>query len=219
MLSLMHAKRIDAMPVTTRSPGRSLHIGLALVGAIAPTTVWAHSAAGAHAGVYPGMLHPFSGFDHLLVMLGVGLLAWLLGGKALWRLPLTFVAVMGISAMLAADQLPIPGVETALALTVLLMGLLLARGAALPIALAWPLVAGFAVLHGVAHGSELPADAAGLAFGVGFILATALLHGIGVLTGLALQTLGQSTGQLLGRAVGLAMSISGALLLAGVWAG
>jgi len=57
---------------------------------------------------------------------------------------------------------------------------------AMPVAVAMGLVAFFAVFHGYAHGIEMPETASGLAYGVGFVAATALLHGIGIGLGLAI---------------------------------
>jgi urease accessory protein len=180
---------------------------------LVPAPVWAHPGHGAHADFVQGLLHPASGIDHVLVMLGVGLFAALLGGKALWRLPLAFLAAMALSATAAAWQYPLPGIEMAIAATVLLMGLLLARGKPVSLALAMPLVAVFACVHGQAHGAEIPANAAGIAYGAGFLVATAVLHAAGALGGLALARIGQSRSLAFTRLVGAGMSAAGVVLL------
>lgn len=193
----------------------SARAGLALAAFWAPATAMAHPGHGAPADFYHGLLHPFSGLDHLLVMLGVGMFAFLLGGRARWRLPLTFVSVMAMSAWLSARGAALSGIELAIALSVLAMGLLLARGKSLPIALALPLIALFAVFHGLAHGSEMPMSASGFAYGAGFVLATAGLHGTGLLLGVALGRLGQSSWTRWPQIAGVGMSALGVLLLVG----
>lgn len=188
---------------------RQLLLVLALVSAPA----FAHTGAGEPSGFVHGLLHPVGGWDHVLAMAGVGLFAWMLKGRALWALPLTFVAVMALGAVAAAYRLPVPLIEAGIALSVLGTGVLLARGRAMPVALALPLIALFAVFHGQAHGNEMPDSASGLAYGLGFVLATALLHGIGLLAGFGLARIAHSRALVIARAGGVAMAAAGALLL------
>lgn len=125
-----------------------------------------------------GFMHPLTGLDHLLVMLAVGLWAGKLGGAARWQLPLTFVLLMGLGAVLGMGGFSLPGLETLVAATVMALGLLLALSLRLSTASRLALVAVFALLHGLAHGSELTGGAELMA---GMLLATALLHGLGLL--------------------------------------
>lgn len=131
---------------------------------------------------YAGFMHPLNGWDHLLVMLAVGVWAAKLGGKASWQLPLTFVIMMVIGAFLGMSGISFGGVETAIAASVMAMGVLLII--TLPIQLSMQLVitAFFAIFHGMAHGIELQTSTRLAAF-AGMLLATALLHGAGVLLG------------------------------------
>lgn len=186
-----------------------------LATALAPAQALAHPGVGDPSGFWHGLAHPFSGIDHVLVMFGIGLLAWLLGGKARWRLPLTFLGIMAFSTLMAASQMALPGVEPAIALSVLGTGALLANRKTRPLALALPLVVLFAVVHGYAHGSGMPVGTSSLAFCAGITTATALLHGSGLLAGWMLALLGQARSLLLNRVAGIAICTVAMVLLLG----
>jgi urease accessory protein len=147
----------------------------------------AHTPGAAGAGFAQGFAHPLGGLDHLLAMVAVGLWAAQLGGRALWAVPASFVAMMLLGAVVGWTGVPVPGVESAIALSLLALGLAVTTATRLPVALGAALVGAFALFHGHAHGSELPAAASVLAYGGGFIAATALLHGAGLALGLATQ--------------------------------
>jgi len=57
----------------------------------------------------------------------------------------------------------------------------------LPATLSMGVVALFALFHGWAHGAEMPAMSTGLTYGAGFVLATALLHTVGLGLGFLLH--------------------------------
>lgn len=136
---------------------------------------------GAHgAGLAEGFAHPFLGLDHLLAMVAVGMWAAQLGGSASWLAPLTFVAVMAAGALLGSHGFPLPILEPAIASTVLVLGLLVAFAIRWSAVVSLSLVGLFAFFHGYAHGMELPQTASAPFYGVGFILATGLLHGVGL---------------------------------------
>jgi len=130
-------------------------------------------------GLAAGLLHPLSGFDHLLAMLGVGLWAGQRGGKAIWLMPLSFMLMLVVGGVLGMQGLTLPGTETGIAASVLLVGLLIAAGVRLPIWAGMLSVGAFALFHGLAHGAELPASATALSYVVGFTLASGLLHATG----------------------------------------
>ncbi len=162
-----------------------------LVLAAAAPAAWAHGQ-GAHthdAGLIAGLLHPFSGLDHMLAMVAVGLWAAQQGGRALWVLPLSFVGAMAVGAMLGLGGIAFAGLEAGIALSVLALGALviLRRRMLLPLAAA--LTGLFALFHGIAHGQEMPLAASPLGYGFGMLAATALLHGVGVLAGFKLRQL------------------------------
>lgn len=150
-------------------------------------------AAQAHTGLHPlvhvgsagaGFVHPFSGLDHLLTMIAVGLWAASLGGRAIWAVPSTFVALMAVGAVFGMAGFALPAIETGIAVSVIVVGLLVAVAARVPVSLAALIVGVFAVFHGQAHGAEMPAMAAPVLYALGFIAATALLHGVGLAGGL-----------------------------------
>lgn len=203
------------MQMHVHSPWHRARTHALLVAALAPAPALAHPGFSDSVGFLHGFAHPFSGIDHLLVMFGVGLLAWLLGGKARWRLPLTFLGIMALSSALAVSRVPEPWVESAIALSVLCTGAMLIHGRALSWPLTLPLVALFAAAHGYAHGSAIPVEADGLSFGVGFMIATALLHGTGLLAGGTLALFGQAHAPKFGRIAGGVFCVTAIGLLLG----
>lgn len=176
-----------------------------------PTAALAHTGHGATSGFDHGLAHPLSGADHLLAMVLVGLFAWQLGGRARWLVPASFVTVMALGGIAGAAGLPLPFVETGIALSVVALGAIVAFGARPPVAAAMGLVGLFAIFHGYAHGAEMPENAGGLAYATGFLCATALLHG----AGLAAGALGERFGTVTIRAAGLLAAVAGSVLLAG----
>jgi urease accessory protein len=145
------------------------------------------SLASAHPGhglesAYAGFMHPMTGWDHLLVMLAMGVWAAKLGGKARWQLPLTFMGMMVVGALLGMAGMSFSGVETAIAASVMAMGVLLIITLPMQLSTQLGITALFAVLHGMAHGLELQTQSNFLAFS-GMLIATALLHVSGVLLG------------------------------------
>ena len=159
--------------------------------AIAAPAAWAHGQ-GAHAhdaGLIAGMLHPFSGLDHLLAMVAVGLWAAQQGGRARWILPASFVGAMAIGAALGMSGASFAGLEAGIALSVLVLGALVAARRRMLLPLAAVLTGLFALSHGVAHGQEMPLAASPWGYACGMLAATALLHGAGVLAGLKLRQL------------------------------
>ncbi|WP_435103332.1 HupE/UreJ family protein [Arhodomonas sp. AD133] len=181
--------------------------------ALSPALALAHTGVGATGGLVHGFMHPIGGLDHILAMLGVGLVAANLGGRALWLVPASFVAMMAVGGGLGVAGMPLPFLEIGIALSVVVLGALIAAQVALPVAAAMAVVGFFAVFHGHAHGAEMPATASGLAYGAGFMGATALLHaaGIGLATGVT--RIGQAVGRNSVRVAGAAMSVAGIVIL------
>ena len=164
-------------PILTR-------LSLAATAILTPTIAFAHTGIGPTVGFSHGFLHPITGLDHVLAMVMVGMFAAQLGGRALWLVPAAFVAVMAAGGALGVAGYPLPFVEIGIALSVVTLGALVAFGVRLPTAVAMAVVALFAIFHGHAHGSEMPETAAGLTYGLGFVVATALLHMAGIGLGL-----------------------------------
>jgi urease accessory protein len=180
--------------------------------ALVPTAALAHPAIGGASGFAHGFMHPLSGLDHELAMILVGLFAYQLGGRALWALPATFVSVMALGGALGAMGVALPFVEIGIALSVIVLGIVVALGVRAPLAIAMAATGFFAIFHGHAHGTEMPLAASGLTFGLGFMLATALLHGAGIGLGYALGA--SPFSQNAYRVAGGLSAIAGAVLLA-----
>ena len=143
--------------------------------AILPFAAFAHTGQGNHSFI-DGFAHPFFGADHLLAMLLVG--AWsVLHGRQIWLAPLTFVTLLAAGAVLGQNGLFVPQKELLVAASVLTLGIMLTLPFRLGLAPALAIIGGFAVFHGMAHGSELSSGGNVLA---GIVLGSALLHACGM---------------------------------------
>ena len=169
----------------------------------------AHPQGAEANGVACGFAHPLSGWDHLLAMIAIGLWAAQLGGRACWQVPAAFVGVMAVSAVGGHFVGVIPGLEQGIAASVLALGLLVAWTGRLPLVASVTLAGIFATFHGLAHGAEMPATAGGLAYGAGFVAATALLHLSGIGLGFGAKHLSERAPRL----IGLGIAAAGAGLL------
>jgi urease accessory protein len=149
-----------------------------------PLRAWAHVGSGEAGSILTGLQHPVSGFDHVLAMIAVGLWGAQLGAPALWILPVVFPMMMALGGMLGLIGIPIPGVEVGIAISAVVLGFMVMTEARPKIQLAMAMVAFFAVFHGHAHGTELPAGQSGLLYSIGFVAATGCLHGAGITIGL-----------------------------------
>jgi urease accessory protein len=149
-----------------------------------------------------GFTHPLGGLDHLAAMVAVGLWATQMGRRAIWVVPLTFVVVMVLGGFLGTTNLAIPFVEQGIAYSVLALGVLIAATIRVPITVSAAIVGLFAIFHGYAHGAEMPATASGIAYGLGFAMATALIHLNGIGLGLLCQNLFRDNLRLTQRFVG-----------------
>lgn len=171
---------LSLSPTSTLIPG----IALTLLLAGFPLPVLAHVGQGDIAGGFAtGFVHPISGWDHVLAMVAVGLWGAQLGKPAIWALPVTFPMVMAFGGVLGAFGIAIPYVEVGIALSALVLGVAIAMAARPPLQVAAVIVAVFAIFHGHAHGTELPESANAMAYSMGFVLATGMLHAFGILVG------------------------------------
>ena len=148
---------------------------------------FAHVGIGSTASFSAGVAHPLSGLDHLTVMVAVGLWAARKGGRALWVWPAAFVAVMLVGGALGIMHVPVPFVEPGILASVVALGLMVALAVDLSVWTGAVVVALFALLHGHAHGTEIAETMSGAEYMVGFALATATLHGIGIGFALTMQ--------------------------------
>lgn len=184
--------------------------------ALSPALAFAHPGHGDAAGLVHGFMHPIGGLDHVLAMVAVGIFAAQLGGRAIWAVPATFVALMAVGGAAGMAGIDVPFVELGIALSIVVLGGAVALGAKnWPLGAAMAMVGFFAVFHGHAHGAEMPADASGLEYAAGFMAATALLHAIGIGVGLAIGKVGASAPRVT-QAVGAVVAVAGLGLLSGV---
>lgn len=172
--------------------------------ALAATTLpaFAHLNPEEHGSFMAGFSHPLFGADHILAMVAVGIWAAQIGGRALWVVPSAFVGTMAIGFMTALGGIDLPFVEPAILASVIALGLLVAMAARLPVSAAAAVVGIFALFHGHAHGGEL-GSAGALQFGVGFVIATALLHVAGIAAGLGVSRLGTVASRIIGALTAL----------------
>jgi urease accessory protein len=188
---------------------------IAITTTLAPVSAWAHVGIGSTSGFSHGFLHPVGGLDHVLAMVAVGMFAANLGGRALWAVPAAFVGVMAFGGFLGVSHVALPYVEIGIALSVVILGLIVALQVRWPVAAAMALVGVFAVFHGHAHGSEMPLDASGAAYAAGFMIATALLHAAGIALGVGLQKADRIYWHRTAQFAGSAMVLAGIGLLTG----
>jgi urease accessory protein len=178
-------------------------------------SAFAHVGLGQVETFQTGFFHPLSGMNHVLAMIAVGLYAASLGGAALWLVPFAFVGMMVVGGALGYSGIPLLLVEQAIGLSVVAMGLAIALGVRLPVAIAMGLVGLFALFHGHAHGGEGAELASFLAYASGFIVATVALHAAGIGLGLALDRLGTAQADYLRRVAGAVGALAGVSLLFG----
>jgi urease accessory protein len=176
---------------------------------ISSSTAFAHPGHNV-SGFAAGLMHPFSGLDHLLAMVAVGLWAAQGGGRKVWLLPATFMTMLAAGAGIAMHWQSLPLVEAGIAVSVLALGLLIALSLQLPASVSVAITTLFGLLHGYAHGLELPQSAAPAEYALGFLAATAALHLGGITLGIATR----QNYALLSRLLGSAIAVSGAYLLA-----
>jgi len=166
--------------IETTNPKLRRQILTAIAVAALVSPVWAHEQKGRAIGFLAGLHHPISGLDHVLAMVAVGLWGAQLGAPAIWVLPIAFPLVMAFGGLLGFLGVPLPGVEYGIAASAILLGTAVMFEIRPPLMVAALLVGVFAIFHGHAHGTELPANQSPLLYSMGFVMATGLLHAAGI---------------------------------------
>lgn len=166
----------------------------------------AHIIQGSAGGFGQGFEHPLTGPDHFLAMFAVGIWGAQMGGRAVWALPVTFPLIMSAGGVAGMLGLPLPHVELGIALSILALGAAIALAWRPGEAVALVVIGVFAICHGYAHGVELPSAADPADFAAGFVIATGLIHVLGVGVGLGL---GKPFGGRLARALGAVIAVGG----------
>ncbi len=189
-----------AVSKPTSQAGSSLLVLIVLL--LLSPLAGAHTTEGSVGGFVSGFQHPLTGLDHIVAMVAVGLWGAFLGGRAMWTLPVIFPVVMAFGGALGILGVPIPHVETGIALSGIALGLMVAFAAKPPLWVAGVMVGFFAVFHGHAHGTELPESANAMTFAIGFVVSTGLLHLGGIAFGLLVHwPWGRVTVRALGSAI------------------
>ena len=184
--------------------------------AVASSPAMAHPQlilAGNAGGLVAGFCHPWLGLDHLLAMIAVGLLSVRLGRRAIWILPASFLGLMTLGGAIGMAGIGFHRVEFGVALSVVVLGLALASGRRSPLFASAVIVGAAGLLHGHAHGTEIPAMVAPVLYAAGFISATAVLHLTGIVAGTWLVDNNRRAVAI--RLAGAAISCAGLLLLSG----
>jgi urease accessory protein len=190
--------------------------GLAALAALVPTLAYAHVGIGETHGFFHGFSHPIGGVDHILAMVAVGIFAANLGGRALLALPLTFMALMLAGGALGIMGFPLPFVEVGIGVSIVALGIAVAVKWNWPVAAATAMVGLFAIFHGHAHGTEMPVDASGAAYALGFVTATGLLHLVGIGLGLGTGRAARTRSWRITQAGGAAIAVAGVAVLTGI---
>lgn len=167
-----------------------LSLSATLVAVCLPDLAAAHTGLGRLHGLAEGFAHPFSGIDHVLAMVAAGVFAYQRGGASIWMLPTAFLGMMALGGSAGFGGAALPS-ELGIALSIIALGVLVAVRIAPPALIAVALVGSFAVFHGHAHGAEA-AGASAYAYIAGFLLATALLHMVGIALGSATTALAKA---------------------------
>lgn len=174
---------------------------------------WAHEGEGLSGGFVSGFLHPLFGPDHVVAMIAVGLWGAFLGAPAIWVLPIVFPLVMAFGGVLGVLGVPLPAVEAGIAASAVVLGLVVAFAARPPLWVAAVIVGVFAIFHGHAHGAELPESANAISYSLGFVMATGMLHLLGIAFGLLVRW---PAGKIAVRAAGGTIALAGLAFLTGL---
>ena len=198
----------DNLPIKIMKTTRLTQTTLTAAMTLIPILAQAHPGHGAE-GLGAGLAHPALGLDHLLTMIAVGLWAVQLGGRARWIVPASFVSMMAAGFALSAAGISLPFVESGILASILVLGVLIAAAVRLPVAASAILMGVFALLHGHAHGTELPANSSGAAFAAGMIATTIVLQALGMISGALLKQMAQTAPV---RMAGAAITLAGLIL-------
>jgi len=185
---------------------------IVFVALLLATPAFAHTGEGS-GGFLAGLAHPVFGPDHVVAMIAVGLWGAFLGAPAIFLLPIVFPLVMAFGGVLGILGAPLPAVETGIASSAIVLGVMVALAARPPLWIAAVLVGAFAIFHGYAHGRELPDGANAVAFSAGFVIATGLLHLTGIAFGLLTRW---PAGRLAVRGAGGVIALVGLAYLGGL---
>jgi len=170
----------------------------------------AHPSAGHVYSFWAGLAHPFTGADHILSMVAVGLWGVLARGRAVWLWPFAFVANMLLGFAAARIGLHVPFLESAISASVVVLGLCVSLPIAAPIWVGAAMVGFFAFFHGFAHGIEV-STASSIPYVAALALATSWIHSAGIGLGILAEGV---IGKIAVRMMGAFTVLSGVFLIA-----
>jgi urease accessory protein len=194
--------------IQTQGPARQSLLILCLL--LCPLTVFAHQRGGEVIGFASGFWHPISGIDHILAMVAVGMWGAQLGAPAVWVLPVVFPMVMALGGTMGLMGIKLPGIELCIALSALALGFAVFREARPKLWISATIVGVFAIAHGHAHGTELPLGASGVLYSIGVVMATGLLHALGIGIGVVHRW---TAGRIALRVAGAVVAMGGVFFL------
>ncbi|NVK18520.1 MAG: HupE/UreJ family protein [Methylocystaceae bacterium] len=180
--------------------------------AIAALPALAHTGVGEASSLSSGFGHPIGGLDHILAMVAVGILAAQQGGKAIYLIPASFIVMMIFGGVMGVSGVALPFVEIGIMGSVIVLGAVIALGRQFTVPMSMALVGFLSIFHGHAHGTEMPLNASGMEYGLGFIAATALLHLAGLGLSLLIAKIDNKITPLAIRASGSAIAVLGVVL-------
>jgi urease accessory protein len=192
---------------------KNLHNAALLIALLAAGQAFAHTGAGEISGFGSGFLHPILGPDHVIAMVAVGLWGVFLGTPAIWVLPIVFPVVMALGGAFGMIGVPLPAIETGIALSAVVLGLCVLLALKPPLPVAAVIVGAFAVFHGYAHGAEMPEASSAVSYALGFVVATGVLHLAGILFGSLARW---DAGRVAIRTAGGLIALAGAAFLTGL---
>jgi urease accessory protein len=198
------------MKPAPRYPQKLTALALAAAFLALAQTAQAHIEKGEVGGFASGFKHPWSGADHIVAMVAVGIWGAQLGAPAIWLLPVAFPVVMAFGGFMGLVGIPLPGVEIGIALSALLLGIMVCGEVRPKLIVAVIIVGAFGLFHGHAHGTELPPGQSGMLYSLGFVIATGTLHAVGISLGLFHRW---TAGKIALRGAGAVISVMGAVFL------
>jgi urease accessory protein len=185
---------------------------IAILSTFIPTITFAHNSEH-NSGLIYGLQHPITGLDHIIAMIAVGLIAFMVGGKSKFLLPIMFVSTMIIGSILGGSGINIPFIDQGILVSDIILGAVLLFALRIPNLISYSLIGVFAIFHGFAHGAEVPNGVNGITYGIGFVTTTIGLHILGMITGYIAQNYELKTQKLIYRIAGLLVLLASTFLL------
>ena len=212
MISALSRKAPQRISTDAAGSVSRLAISVLALCALLPGLALGHVESGiaGDGGFISGLVHPVTGLDHVVAMVAVGLWGAILGAPAIWFLPIAFPLIMTVGAVLGILDVPVPAIDLGIAASAIVLGGMVTANARPPLAIAFLLIAFFAIYHGHPHGAVLPDFGVPILYAAGFVVATGLLHVTGIAFGLLYRW---PAGKTAVRALGAGIAVVGGYFL------